>query len=125
VNLPSGTPQARFTNVAGLLQSAGFDDVRNARTPYTIRETQVRFFHPQDAEAAAIVAQETGAALRDFTGYRPLPALGSIEVWLAGQATPTQTARGSNAEFSLSLEVETFRAAVTDLFESFPFGNAR
>jgi hypothetical protein len=124
IHLPNGSSQARFTTMAAVVQAAGFDDVRSARTPYSIRETQVRYFHPEDAAAAAIVADRTGAQIRDFTDYRPSPPPGSIEVWVAGRAAGGAASRGGGA-FSLTQEVETFRAAVSDLLTSFPGANER
>jgi hypothetical protein len=44
----------------------------------------VRYFHAEDAPAAARLAGRLGRgwALQDFRSYEPLPSPGLLEVWL-------------------------------------------
>jgi hypothetical protein len=44
----------------------------------------VRYYHPEDAAAADLVAGAVGGVARDFTDFRPQPAEGTVEVWLQG-----------------------------------------
>ncbi|MEM9031473.1 MAG: hypothetical protein AAGB18_02415 [Pseudomonadota bacterium] len=60
------------------------------RVPVTIRENQVRLYHASDRDAAARVADATGAELRDFTEFQPRPPLGTVELWFAGQSGVTR-----------------------------------
>ena len=46
-------------------------------------ESEVRFFHPEDAPEAARIAAAVDATARDFSAYRPAPAPGTLDVWLA------------------------------------------
>lgn len=57
----------------------------------TIRQTQVRYYHPEDAGAAELVAGAVGGPARDFTDFRPSPPDGTIEVWIEGEAPPPPT----------------------------------
>ncbi|MGI1663555.1 hypothetical protein ACRDNQ_15045 [Palleronia sp. KMU-117] len=59
-----------------------------AQVGVTIRQTQVRFYHPEDAAAAALIADAVGGPARDFTGFRPQPPEGTVEVWLKGEPAP-------------------------------------
>ena len=73
----------RLAQVAGPIATT----VQVRETAATPSAPQVRFFHAEDAARAAQVAAqlpEPGAAwdVRDFTGFRPSPSPGSIEVWL-------------------------------------------
>ena len=59
----------------------------------SISESNVRFFHDADREAARevskMLAEHLGGGLppaRDFTSFRPQPEPGLVEVWLAGSA---------------------------------------
>jgi hypothetical protein len=54
----------------------------------TIRQTQVRYYHPEDAAAADLVAAAVGGPARDFTDFRPQPPAGTVEVWLEGELAP-------------------------------------
>lgn len=65
---------------------AGFDLGEAHRQSLTIRNSNVRYFHEADRELAARLADATGADLRDFTGFRPSPPVGTLEFWAAGRA---------------------------------------
>lgn len=125
---PAGPAAASAT---AALREAGFTDVVVARSPFTIRETQVRYYHKQDAGAAALAAGQTGALLRDFTGYAPKPALGVIEIWMAGSSpgagttTRPKTAGSDLAELNPGAMVRSIGSAFSDLFRTFPHGNER
>ena len=61
---------------------------------YTIRQTQVRYYHRDDAAEAAATAEALGGIARDFTDTARKPKPGRLEVYLAGsggsQATPAR-----------------------------------
>ncbi len=52
---------------------------------FKISRTQVRFFHAEDRAQAEEVAGLISARLRDFTRFETPPAVGTIEIWLAGR----------------------------------------
>ena len=58
----------------------------SAVTPVTMKisERNIRFFHGEDRGEAARLAEAYDARLRDFTSFRPSPAEGTVEIWLAG-----------------------------------------
>ena len=80
--------------VSDALRGDGFLVPGEDRMPNDSRE--VRFFYPEDREAATSLATKTGAALatlgyadlavevRDFTGWaKAKPRAGTVELWLA------------------------------------------
>ncbi|MEO0990717.1 MAG: hypothetical protein AAFX00_07200, partial [Pseudomonadota bacterium] len=66
------------------LNGLGLASVIVDRTPHTIRASNVRYYHVEDAQVAADIADAIGATARDFTETARRPALGTIEVWLSG-----------------------------------------
>ncbi len=76
---------------AGLRQALGdlTADVETRVVAAGPRVSGVRYFHPEDREAAQAARRAVAAAegdwevgLDDFTSYRPLPRRGTIEIWL-------------------------------------------
>jgi hypothetical protein len=65
---------------------AGFDLGEAHRQPLRIRDANVRYFHEEDRPIAALLAEATGAELRDFTWFRPQPAVGTLELWAEGRS---------------------------------------
>ncbi len=69
---------------AGQLREAGFEagELRSVATVPAQRI--VRYFHTEDAPAAARVAGRLGRgwAIQDFRAFEPSPAAGLLEVWL-------------------------------------------
>lgn len=78
--------------LAAKLDAAGFTVTETAETGVTIRETNVRYYHQADSEAAQALAARLGVTARDFTGFSPTPPQGMIEVWVQGPATDTAPA---------------------------------
>lgn len=74
--------------VARQIGAAGFDVVRTREVTLKITRTHVRYYHPQDAEAAAALAATMKAEARDFTSAKSPPPVGSVELWIAGAAEP-------------------------------------
>ncbi|MDW4496467.1 hypothetical protein R5H30_00620 [Sulfitobacter sp. D35] len=68
------------------LQDAGFSRIETSTPDLTVRTSQVRYFHPDDAGAARIAAELAGARIVDLTWLASRPALGSLEIWLAPDA---------------------------------------
>src|SRR5690606_7639797 len=71
VHAPPGvSDEALAAAVAGLAaEGYRIDDI--VRVDLRILQTNVRYFHPQDAEIAGGVAGALAGVARDFTAYRP------------------------------------------------------
>ncbi|MEM7488205.1 MAG: hypothetical protein AAF390_03670 [Pseudomonadota bacterium] len=66
-------------------------------SPHTIGETHVRYYHDGDREAAEALAGHLEAPARDFTGHRPRPDEGLLELWLSGRGAAPRVARQAPA----------------------------
>ena len=72
--------------------------VASARVGYSVKETQVRFYHPNDAEMAALTAKALGAISRDFTDSNVKTRPGRIEVYLAGRGGGSSKSDGDEKQ---------------------------
>lgn len=79
-SLAGGEVEAMVARLSG----AGFDLSDPSRVGFSISQSNIRYYHAQDAEVAAAVAEASGALLRDFTGSGSSAPPGTIELWLAG-----------------------------------------
>lgn len=77
--------------------------VTTARVNYSVRQTQVRYYHSSDADSAAKVAEVIGGISRDFTGSASKTRPGHIEVYLAGTGSG-QPRRAAPNSFEAFLE---------------------
>ena len=70
--------------MASQVREAGFDLNETRAVTATPSQRVVRYFHAEDAPAAARLAGRLGRgwALQDFRSYEPLPSPGLLEVWL-------------------------------------------
>lgn len=59
--------------------------VSTARVGFSVKQTHVRYYHPDDAEKAMLAADALDAISRDFTGSATKTRPGQIEVYLAGK----------------------------------------
>jgi hypothetical protein len=85
---PRDTAPERVAEAAGTVGGLGYASRGPAEVGVTIRQTQVRYYHPEDAVAAELVAAAVGGTARDFTDFRPQPPEGTVEVWLEGEPAP-------------------------------------
>ena len=85
---PRDTPADRVAETVGTVDGLGYTSRAPAEVGVTIRQTQVRYYHPEDAAAADLVAAAVGGPARDFTDFRPQPPAGTVEVWLEGELAP-------------------------------------
>ena len=91
-HVPSNTSGDTVSALRDAAGAAGFDLGKVHRQGVTIRQSNVRYFHEADRPLAAQLARAADADLRDFTGYRPSPPVGTIEFWAAGRAPQTRRA---------------------------------
>lgn len=92
LHAPESVADAALAEVVDRLGAAGVPVGDPSRVGFTVSESNVRYFHAADAEAAAAVAEAIGARLRDFTSFAPSPPDGTIEVWLAGTGSASTSA---------------------------------
>lgn len=71
---------------AQTIRGAGFEIGGIRQTPFVPATRVVRYFHEEDAAAAARLASRLGAgwAIQDFRAFQPQPAPQTLEVWLPG-----------------------------------------
>ncbi|WP_170324440.1 hypothetical protein [Ruegeria arenilitoris] len=81
---PNKLPQGAVDSVVAELTTTGHELSGAARVGYRVSESNVRFYHRQDAAKAAALAKDAGALLRDFTGARTKTPSGVVELYLAG-----------------------------------------
>ena len=82
--IPSHLSTEMAGTAKGLLTRDGTKLVAAARVSYTIRQTQVRYYHSADAAEALATAEALGGIVRDFTDVQRKPKPGRLEVYLAG-----------------------------------------
>jgi hypothetical protein len=93
VAAPGTAPEAEIDRVSAVLTAAGVGESRLDRVSHRVSEPHLRYYHAEDAEAAAALARAMDLDLRDFTRFRPAPPDGMIEVFLAGErAAPVRSA---------------------------------
>jgi hypothetical protein len=82
--------------VEAALGVLGLQPAAMGEVGFTVRQTHVRFYHADDRDGAARLADAVGVEMRDFTESRPLPPAGTLEVWVSGVARarpPAEPAR--------------------------------
>ncbi|SPH23323.1 hypothetical protein DEA8626_02387 [Defluviimonas aquaemixtae] len=84
VHAPTSVAEAELVDVMAKLVGGGYTLDPARRVSFSISKSNVRFFHPGDAELARALADRIGASARDFTSYEPAPPTGTIEIWLSG-----------------------------------------
>ncbi len=84
VHGPQSVGVAGIDEAAQALEDQGIETATASPVGFAVSRDQLRYFHASDRGAAEEIATLTGAALRDFTDYRPLPPEGTLELWLKG-----------------------------------------
>ncbi|MEM7490802.1 MAG: hypothetical protein AAF390_16925 [Pseudomonadota bacterium] len=93
VIVPRRMPADLRADALSRLEGSDWSTDAPRTSPYTISETHVRYYHAADRAEAEALADHFGAEARGFTGHRPQPAAGHLELWLSGQGVPTRTVR--------------------------------
>ena len=83
---PARVDQKVAEELASDVQNVGHELVRVKDVQFNINQRNLRYFHETDRASAARMAERYDAELRDFTWFRPRPAEGTAELWLAGRA---------------------------------------
>jgi hypothetical protein len=87
LNAPESMAGAEVSKLSETLTDTGFTVSEPILFSFKVSKNHVRYYHPSDAEAAQILADEIGGPARDFTSFRPSPPTGKIEIWLAGSGS--------------------------------------
>jgi hypothetical protein len=82
---PDSVPDAEAEEFAALIEDVGIGEGRVGRVGFRVSETHLRFYHREDAAAAAALGEVIGTEVRDFTSFRPSPPEGTLEIFLAGE----------------------------------------
>ena len=96
LNAPRTVPDTSLAAVIAALAESGADPAPR-RVNLTISTSNVRYFHPEDAGAATVIADGIGAQLRDFTDFQPSPPEGLVEIWMAGREIESSGPREGDA----------------------------
>lgn len=91
VHAPAALTEAEIATAADAFEAAGFGAITPKTVDVNIRETNVRYYSPEDQAIAARLAEVIGARLRDFSDFSPKPPDGTIEVWLEGRGGAAAT----------------------------------
>ncbi len=80
---PAPAPAAsREAQAAADLRALGLELEDWATPAFGVAATEVRYFHAADRARAEAAAADIGGAARDFSGYRPVPEPGRLDVRL-------------------------------------------
>ncbi|WP_170760929.1 hypothetical protein [Ruegeria lacuscaerulensis] len=91
-------------NALDVLTSGRASVVATARVGFSVKETQVRYYHPGDAEEAMLAAGALGGISRDFTNSATKTRPGRLEVYLAGNGASSgqkRNLRGQPNQFDV------------------------
>ncbi|NNK68449.1 MAG: hypothetical protein HKO95_17125, partial [Rhodobacteraceae bacterium] len=86
IHAPATVNAEVVNGVAATLTEAGFTVNPPNRVNFAIGSDQIRYYHVEDAVLAARLASAIDAVARDFTNFSPAPAIGTLEIWIAGNA---------------------------------------
>ncbi|WP_216601877.1 MULTISPECIES: hypothetical protein [unclassified Ruegeria] len=84
VHLPKNLPQERRRSVLERFEAEGISVESVASSPFTIKNTQVRFYHLEDQRMGEDLANFFDGVARDFTSFVPSPKRGLLELWVSG-----------------------------------------
>ena len=95
LNVPATVPDPVVSETEAVIAALNLPQRPTQKVNFRVSSSQVRYFNADDFTAAEALANEIGASLRDFTGFRPSPPDGVIEVYLAGHGSsrPSRTAQ--------------------------------
>ena len=82
---PGSFATAEASDLADLVRGRGHELSTLKSVDFSVSGTNIRFYHSEDRPEAERLAQLVGGRLRDFTAFRPSPARGTVEIWLAGE----------------------------------------
>ncbi|NNE87770.1 MAG: hypothetical protein HKN27_06805 [Silicimonas sp.] len=90
LNIPVQSSQSDINAVLRALEQSRHEVGAPRSVNFVVRDTQVRFFHQSDAQAATELAGDIGGIARDFTDFSPTPPDGLVEVYVSGRNQPAR-----------------------------------
>jgi hypothetical protein len=109
--VPAFVPQTEAEDAIATAATLGIPVDQTRRASVSISQTNIRYFHAEDAEAATILASGLGGIARDFTNFRPPPNPGVIEIWIEGQGGRTNN-QGSSTVRGIEADLEALRNSI-------------
>lgn len=113
LHFPNRVGLEEAEELAASAARAGFRIEKLRPAGFSISSTNVRYFHDEDREAASLLAEAVGGELRDFTNFRPPPATGVIEIYMAGRGTTP-----SRNQSGLAEDLERLQRGIQQAIES-------
>ncbi len=95
VHAPASVADEDLAALQDALGATGYPVADPKRVDFQISRSNVRYYHQRDLPAARELADAAGAVLRDFTGFRPSPPEGTVELWVKGPASKRAPARAA------------------------------
>ncbi|MGI9388501.1 MAG: hypothetical protein ACR2O1_00465 [Boseongicola sp.] len=80
----SAPGDGQLADIESAIVDTGLPIGKINRVGYKISTSHIRYYHRRDAAGATALAERIGVRVRDFTNYRPSPAIGTLEVFLSG-----------------------------------------
>ncbi len=84
---PRGADEDQVAEARTTLEETGYTLRQPAPVGISIRQAQIRYYHPEDEAGADLLGERLGIRVRDFTNFTPEPDEGTVEVWLDGEAS--------------------------------------
>ena len=83
LHLSPDLSQAGIDGAAATITTAGVELTSTRIASFSVLQSEVRFFHQRDAQSATKIAEDMRIRVRDYSTYRPVPAAGTLEIWVA------------------------------------------
>ena len=85
-----GIPAEQADRIVAALETAGYPDVRIETLPFSIAQSRVGFYHPEDEASAQALAElvaplaatDRDVVVRDYGDLLPDAALGRLDLWI-------------------------------------------
>ncbi len=110
--IPNSLGARTVNSVVNNLVAAGHELSGTARVGFGVKQSNVRFYHKEDAAQATALAEDAGALLRDFTGSKSKTQNGVVELWLAGNSATKSKVKKVRLSASASDQVDQLKRQV-------------
>ncbi len=110
--IPNSLGARTVNSVVNNLVAAGHELSGTARVGFGVKQSNVRFYHKEDAAQATALAEDAGALLRDFTGSKSKTQNGVVELWLAGNSATKPKVKKVRRSASATDQVDQLKRQV-------------
>ena len=111
VHIPGREDASLFDEVLATVRAQITPHAQARPVPFKISNPQVRFYHDEDRDTAAAIAEVLEVRLHDLTNFRPVPKRGLIEVWVQGTDVSPVAAAAPRNQARNQARRQTRRAA--------------